>query len=209
MEGPHPAAPGRAARPCKPALSATARAVLTALAVRGLSLGLVLLAAGCLQDYDTSAELSPCGAGHRVPRAAAPFHRLVVWDSVFFADISCNGYSYEQQYAFFPLLPGPASTSRMHRTAHCAPPPAPTPARPLPALPAPQPSCAPCPPPPPPSWACSCPPLPRRRPRACCCSWAWPSRAARARPPPPRCSLRCRPAACSTRRCTRSRCSRC
>ena len=97
----------------------TVRCMLTALAVRVLSLCLLLVADLLFDDYDTSAAFFPhicqsnSAAVHRgtlgqssTPQQANPFQRLVLWDSVFFMDISCNGYSYEQQYAFFPLLPG-------------------------------------------------------------------------------------------------------
>lgn len=92
--------------------------MLTALAVRLLSLLAMLIADQLFEDYDTSAAffphichspaasntLSPSNSGTRAP--PDPFQRLVLWDSVFFMDISCNGYSYEQQYAFFPFVPG-------------------------------------------------------------------------------------------------------
>lgn len=100
--------------------------MLVALSVRVLALVLMLLADWLLEDYDTSAEFFPdiCTDSAATSRSAghhssfggyastvrklltAPFQRLVLWDTVFFMDISCNGYSFEQQYAFFPMLPG-------------------------------------------------------------------------------------------------------
>ncbi|KAF5834375.1 hypothetical protein DUNSADRAFT_8998 [Dunaliella salina] len=97
----------------------TTRCMLAALVVRLLVLGFMLLADWALLDYDTSAEFFPhiCTLPNTDSSSSSssnnylrklftsPFQRLVLWDSVFFIDISCNGYSFEQQYAFFPLLP--------------------------------------------------------------------------------------------------------
>ena len=113
--------------------SPTARCLLAALAIRLLALVVLLLSDWALEDYDTSVEFTsrvcaPGAAGQPTPSShtlseatgnnsgtaipsrtrqlLAPFQRLVVWDTVFFLDISWHGYSHEQQYAFFPLFPG-------------------------------------------------------------------------------------------------------
>lgn len=110
------------------------RVLLLACAAQTCKLALLLLAGALLPDYDTSASLRPFScfpesaqqvsqqgsrspstqhaadstgrAGHALPHWSQPAWSLVVWDSVFYADIACGGYRFEQQYAFFPLLPG-------------------------------------------------------------------------------------------------------
>ena len=92
------------------AFPAAARVGGLALVVRTAYLLLMLLADLLLEDYDTSAEYSSriCSLdrANSFSRGASAWQQLIVWDSVFFMDLSCHGYRYEQQYAFFPLLPG-------------------------------------------------------------------------------------------------------
>lgn len=100
------------------------KALLLATCIRLLHVGVLYVSSHTLQDYDTSAPLGAracvAHAVNATPPIAPPGQtldhsnltqqswtwRLVVWDSVFYTDIACNGYRYEQQYAFFPLLPG-------------------------------------------------------------------------------------------------------
>lgn len=95
------------------------RAGLLAAGVRAAYLALASVLGLILSDYDSSASLSmhTCmpapgndqhqyGTSMRPVRAEHGIWDWVVWDSVFFLDIACAGYQYEQQYAFFPLFPG-------------------------------------------------------------------------------------------------------
>ncbi|KAJ9526814.1 hypothetical protein QJQ45_017443, partial [Haematococcus lacustris] len=70
-------------------------------AIRLFALSALLLAS-LLPDYDTSSQHlhEACGlTGDKW------LWRVLTWDSVFYTDLACNGYQFEQQYAFFPLLP--------------------------------------------------------------------------------------------------------
>jgi hypothetical protein len=88
--------------------------VLAAAAIAKLAALCLLLGFGVLlPDYDTSASLSYriCSASSsNGPRDSFWWRAAIVWDSVFMTDIACNGYSFDQQYAFFPLLPGMVCT---------------------------------------------------------------------------------------------------
>ncbi|KAG2486939.1 hypothetical protein HYH03_014438 [Edaphochlamys debaryana] len=73
-------------------------------------------AASSLNASNTMPAAGMAGEGAHVPgtifaasSAAGPLRGWVVWDAVFFADISARGYVYEQYYAFFPLMPALAS----------------------------------------------------------------------------------------------------
>ncbi|PNG99137.1 hypothetical protein TSOC_015092, partial [Tetrabaena socialis] len=97
------------------------RLALLALAVRAALLLAATALDALIPDYDTSkhitpydippssygtAPAAPYGAhGAALQQAQAPLAGWLVWDSVFFADISARGYVYEQYYAFFPVLP--------------------------------------------------------------------------------------------------------
>ncbi len=98
-------------------MSAFARVFGLALAAQAAKVALLVAAGRGLPDYDTSASSSgwaTCPGSD----PTAPGWGLVVWDSVHFARIACRGYEYEQQYAFFPLLPGARRSSGL---AHISP----------------------------------------------------------------------------------------
>lgn len=85
---------------------------------RILVLLLVALFKSMLPDFDRSASLRvPCSHDQPPrlvttlvsepswPRAASALESLAVWDAVHFLQISECGHEYENQHAFFPLLP--------------------------------------------------------------------------------------------------------
>lgn len=73
---------------------------LLTLIVRLCHLGLLYLFDAFFSDYDSSVLLH-----YGQSTDARPLDGLMVWDSVFFSQISEGGYEYEQFYAFFPLFP--------------------------------------------------------------------------------------------------------
>jgi phosphatidylinositol glycan class V len=94
------------------------RVLAAAALVKLLALCLLLGFGLLLSDYDTSASLSYriCRARSSTPlRNSFWWRATIVWDSVFMTDIACNGYSFDQQYAFFPLLPGMVKPCRVDR----------------------------------------------------------------------------------------------
>jgi hypothetical protein len=74
------------------------RLLLLAVSVRLTYLAACILLDWGLADYDSSKKISRGGHGL--------FQGLVVWDAVFFEHIAKSGYTVEQFFAFFPLLPG-------------------------------------------------------------------------------------------------------
>lgn len=93
---------------CGMTKAAAAKVVKLFLLCKGFSLIAALLAAALSQPYLASTELllqeDPplTRLDGLVRRLLAPFAR---WDSVYFLRIALHGYQYEQQHAFFPLLP--------------------------------------------------------------------------------------------------------
>ena len=73
-------------------------AILT-LIIRVCHLCIFVLFDSSFADYDSSVLLSY----NRT--TSSPLESLMVWDSVFYTQISNGGYEYEQFYAFFPLFP--------------------------------------------------------------------------------------------------------
>ncbi|CAG9460593.1 unnamed protein product [Pedinophyceae sp. YPF-701] len=89
------------------------RVALVASASRLAILALMLLAGWLVSEYDDSAplphecpgsELHDPVVADRWP-VADVLEKALVWDSVHMAHAARCGYSYENQYAFFPLLP--------------------------------------------------------------------------------------------------------
>ena len=76
------------------------RVALLTLVFRLCHLGLFVLFDSLFSDYDSSVLLHS-----NQSTVKRPMEGLMVWDSVFFSQISRTGYDYEQFYAFFPLFP--------------------------------------------------------------------------------------------------------
>ncbi|KAI9474627.1 ER membrane glycoprotein subunit of the GPI transamidase complex-like protein [Coemansia sp. RSA 989] len=73
---------------------------------RLFSLGLGMVSSAIVGDYDASAQMvldRGQSLGARVLYVLA--HSLLRWDAFYFVHIAGNGYIYEQEHAFFPLLP--------------------------------------------------------------------------------------------------------
>ncbi|KAJ2845527.1 ER membrane glycoprotein subunit of the GPI transamidase complex-like protein [Coemansia brasiliensis] len=73
---------------------------------RLFSLGLGVVSSAIVGDYDASAQMV---LGHAQSLSARMFHALahtvLRWDAFYFVHIAAHGYVYEQEHAFFPLLP--------------------------------------------------------------------------------------------------------
>ncbi|KAM7473297.1 hypothetical protein LguiB_020540 [Lonicera macranthoides] len=93
----------------------------SAIASRLPVIALIILWRNFLSPYDTSASLNPnnCtssssssngssshGTNIRFPHISSAIEESIVWDGVYFVQTAeCEGYEYEQSYAFLPLLP--------------------------------------------------------------------------------------------------------
>lgn len=81
-----------------------------AVASRACCVALSFASAMLIQPYDRSNR----------PAAFPPLQALCNWDGVYFTAIAERGYAYEQEFAFFPLLPTLAGAlSRVLRVSPC------------------------------------------------------------------------------------------
>lgn len=84
------------------------RLVLLFITAKTIAFIIAIISAGYLTPYNTHTELflashPPHGSIDEVIRSLlAPYCR---WDSLYFLNIALDGYQFEQQHAFFPLLP--------------------------------------------------------------------------------------------------------
>ena len=78
--------------------------ILISLVSRALILIVGALLGGLIEDYDSSTELrlDESDSSNWITKLFLPFYK---WDSVYFMQISTNGYEYEQYHAFFPAYP--------------------------------------------------------------------------------------------------------
>jgi phosphatidylinositol glycan class V len=80
----------------------------TAASTRIATIIIAIISNAFVDDYDSSAETVLLGSS----TALIPHHLLykvfsvfVRWDAFYFLHIAENGYVYEQEHAFFPMLP--------------------------------------------------------------------------------------------------------
>ncbi|KAJ2478632.1 ER membrane glycoprotein subunit of the GPI transamidase complex-like protein [Coemansia sp. RSA 2131] len=77
-----------------------------ALLSRAASLILGIVSSAIVNDYDASAQLVLAPATTYLAQALRSLAHVVLrWDALYFVHIAGNGYVYEQEHAFFPLLP--------------------------------------------------------------------------------------------------------
>lgn len=80
----------------------------TAASTRILTIILAVISKAFVDDYDSSAETILLGSSTAlIPNNLLYrfFSVFVRWDAFYFLHIAENGYVYEQEHAFFPLLP--------------------------------------------------------------------------------------------------------
>ncbi|KAJ2663490.1 ER membrane glycoprotein subunit of the GPI transamidase complex-like protein [Coemansia sp. RSA 1199] len=77
-----------------------------ALLSRVASLILGIVSSAIVNDYDASAQLVLAPATTYLAQALRSLAHVVLrWDALYFVHIAGSGYVYEQEHAFFPLLP--------------------------------------------------------------------------------------------------------
>lgn len=80
----------------------------TAASTRVLTILLAVISKAFVDDYDSSAETILLGSSTAlIPNKLLYqfFSVFVRWDAFYYLHIAENGYVYEQEHAFFPMLP--------------------------------------------------------------------------------------------------------